>query len=608
MPFSGYHVEFGTADYVVLGMMSFASMAIGISFAFWGKGQGTQADYLLGGRQFKALPVCLSLFASFISAISLIGVPVEVYTYGSMYIYNLIGVIISNIVALFTVVPMMYPLRLTSVYEYLNMRFDSKIVQLFGAAFGVTSTLSYMTLALLSPALALETAVGIPLWLSIILVGAVGTLYTTVGGMKSVIWTDVFQTGIIFAGTFIVIIKGTMTVGGFERVWETNKNSGRIVLDEISFDPRIRHTVWNLIFGNALYWMGHHFSQTSVQRLVSTRSIQDAKKVYMFSILLMIVVNIMLLVTGLVLVSFIYEVGCDPLAAGYIKNRNQLLPYFVIHVLSFLPGLPGLYIATIFSAAMSTFSSGINALAANVARDFIPRYLHRKSEFAKTTITKLLVCFFGIISTGLSYLLKDFEGPVLQIGITIIGATSGPLFGLFLLSGLFPQANCVGTLIGFATALVFSYWQAIGSTLFGFSTDALPMGPTDQCIGGNDSSITVSSVFNFTATYNDKDSFEYTTPIVFGNEQEKDLSILSNRDFSMYDVSYVWIPLTGVFLTVTVGLITSIIANQFSSKVARPKAKFLFPFSRQIWYSERDVVDTEIFNNNIQVLETSKAL
>ena len=594
MTFSGNRIPFGTVDYVLLSIMLLGSMAIGLFFVFWGKGQSTQVEYLLGGRRFKALPVCLSLFASFMSAISLIGVPTEIYTYGTMYTYTLIGLTLSNVLAMFTLVPLFYPLRLTSVYEYLNMRFKSRTVQLLGAAFGFMSTLSYMTVALLSPALALETAVGIPLWLSIVLVGAVGTVYTALGGMKSIIWTDVFQTVIIFAGIIIVIIKGSVDAGGFGKVWQINKETGRLVFNDISLDPRVRHTVWNLSVGVTMYWLGHHFSQTSVQRLVSTRSIHDANKVYLFAIPFAVAFYLVLILTGLVLVAHFYVIGCDPLAAGYVNNVNQLVPYFVIHILSFLPGLPGIYISTIFAAALSTLSSGINSLAANTVQDFLPWCLRHRSEAVVTTTTKILVCFFGTISTGIAYLFRDFEGPVIQVGYSIVAATNGPLSGLFLLGGLFPQANYAGALVGFASSVVLSYWLAVGSSMFRYSTETLPMGPTDRCISGNGSSIAVTPEYPFTARYNVNDSFDLTTSSTLQNIQEMDALGLAQRDFSLYDISYVLAPVIGIILTVLIGLTASFISNHLFSKTTRPEAKFLFPFCREFWYSERDVVDTEM--------------
>ena len=589
-------VYFATADYILMALMLGVSMAIGIGFAATGKNKGNNAEYLLGGRQFKALPVSLSLFASFMSAISLMGVPTEIYSYGTMWVYGIIGLMFSYVLAIYLLIPLIYPLKVTTVFEYLNLRFQSRNVQLFGAVLGVVNNVSYMTVALLTPALALETAVGIPLWLSIILVGAVGTVYTTVGGIKSVIWADVFQTFVIFFGIFTVLIKSTMDAGGYGKVWQVGWDSGRIILDDFRVDPRVRHTGWNMTFAITIYWMASHFSQSSVQRLVATRSIQDAKKVYIYTIPIMFVFNFVLCVTGLVIVAYFHEIGCDPLAAGYIQNSNQLVPYFVIHSLSFLPGLSGLYIATIFSGALSTLSSGINSLAANTVQDFLAWFLQHRSDFFVTSFTKCLVCLFGMIATGLAYLAQDLEGTVIRLSYTVIAATNGPLLGLYLLGGLCPQANYVGATVGLLSSLVVCCWQAVGSLRFGFTREKLPPGPTDSCIAGNITSVMTTEGYNFTkdGNYSVQSSFDTTTSSYVRNMQPMDAAILADRDFSFYDVSYVWAPVTGVIITFVVGLIVSLVSNVFLTKKVRPEARFLFQFCRRFWYSDMDVLGTEM--------------
>ncbi|CAG5123795.1 unnamed protein product, partial [Candidula unifasciata] len=200
-------VFMGTTDYVMLAIMLLVSMSIGVFFAISGRKNTTKAEYLLGSRRLGMLPVCLSLFATFSSAISLLGVPAEVYTYGTMVFYTGVAIVLAYLTAIVTIVPLLHPLKVTSVYEYLEMRFQWRFMRLLGTFIGVVSSVSYMTIALLSPALALQTAVDLPLWMSIVLVGTVGTVYTAIGGIKSVVWTDVFQTVIIFGGIVVILLK-----------------------------------------------------------------------------------------------------------------------------------------------------------------------------------------------------------------------------------------------------------------------------------------------------------------------------------------------------------------------------------------------------------------
>ncbi|GFR71134.1 sodium-coupled monocarboxylate transporter 1 [Elysia marginata] len=592
--------HFEVLDYILLGTMLCGSMAIGLYFSLAGKRQRTKEEYLLGGRRMTAIPVCLSLFATFQSAISLLGTPNEVYTYGTMYIYDIISTTLSNLLAMVTVVPLIYPLKITSVNEYLGLRYDSAVVQVVGAVLGVLTSLSYMTIALLSPALALEPTVGIPLWLSIVIVGGVGTVYTTIGGIKSVIWADVFQTVFIFAGAFTVLAKGTMNVGGIEKVWDIGHATGRITLDEISFDPRVRHTVWGFTFGAMIYWYSSFYTQVSVQRILSTRCIEDVRKVYIISIVLTAVYSSILVLTGLVLTAYFHVTKCDPLAADFITNNNQLVPYFVLLTLRFIPGLSGLYIATIFSASLSTLSSGINALAANTVEDFISKILRNKSEAVMTTITKALVCFYGLTCIGLAYLAKELQGPVTQMTFMAVGAVAGPLLGMFILGASFPQANYIGALVGCAAGVSISFGLAIGAFRFGHPTEALPPGPTDNCSQENITSLLTN--YSILLTTQSTQAMPTESFITTASTSAESDSKLQDRQLSIFDVSYIWHPVLGVITTIAVGLLTSVIVSRFMRQKHRPEAKFLFPICRKLWNSG-SVLETSIEIDDMDGIE-----
>ncbi|GFR57788.1 sodium-coupled monocarboxylate transporter 1 [Elysia marginata] len=502
-----------------------------------------------------------------------------------------------------TVVPLMYPLGVTSINEYLALRYRCKSLQVIGAAVGVFSSLCYMTVALLSPALALETAVGIPLWMSIFLVGAVGTAYTTVGGMKSVVWTDVFQSVVIFAGIFTVLVKGTMDAGGVDKVWQIGKDSGRIKYFDMSLDPRVRHTSWNQVIGFVAFWLSVHFSQSSVQRIVSTTSIREAYKVYLYTIPVVVIYNIVLCFTGLAILAYFFTLGCDPIAGGLFDNKNQLVPYFVLHALRLFPGLPGLYISTIFSGALSTLSSGINSMSANVVQDFLAKFLQGMPERMVTTITKLLVCFFGIVIILMAYLAKAFQGPVTQMSYIVGSATNAPLLGLFLLSGLFPQANYIGAIFGLASGFAVGLWKVFGSLWFGYRTPILPPGPTHQCPVEN------VTVFNMTTpTYamttdaagllTSSWAPNVTTSLDYHSTESAVVPGLDDRAFSFYDVSYTLNPLITASVTLLAGLIASLVVRPFLREAWSPEAKLLFPFCRRFWYSDMDVLSTETQNKN----------
>ncbi|XP_046560465.1 sodium-coupled monocarboxylate transporter 1-like [Haliotis rubra] len=391
----------------------------------------------------------VSMFVTLQSAITLLGVPADVYTYGTMYAYIYVGSVLSYICGVYTCLPLLYPLKITSVYEYLGMRFDSNAVRLLGTCIGMLQTLVYMAIALLSPGLALQAVAGLPLWLSIVIVGIVGTIYTSIGGIKSVVWTDVFQSTVMLGGMLTAIVLGIMKAGGVTTVARVAQEEGRLQFNEFDPDPRVRHTVWGLVIGGFFNWYVSLFSQSMVQRISAIPTPKGAKVAYLLNVPMVIVYGILLTTTGLALYGFFHQLGCDPHEAGYVSNRNQLMPFFMMNLLSSYPGVTGLYMSTLFSGALSTLSSGINGLAANTVEDILRPCLQRNrtSDYAVTILAKVLVFVYGILAIGLAYAADSMKGPVSQSSLAAFGATGGPVLGMFLLGALIPWCNKMVTLI-----------------------------------------------------------------------------------------------------------------------------------------------------------------
>ncbi|KAK7110795.1 hypothetical protein V1264_014614 [Littorina saxatilis] len=500
--------RFHWLDYVVTVAMLLVSLAIGFFFALFKGGQKTKIEYLLGNREMSMAPVCLSLFVTFQSAISLIGTPGDTYDTGPMIFFTNYGIALAYIVGYFTVVPLMYPLHLTSVYEYLGLRFKSTAVRLLGTCIGMLQTELYMAVALFSPALALQAAAGLPLWVSVAIVGGIGTLYTAVGGIKSVVWTDAFQTIIVFIGIATVFIKGILAVGGFTRMFDVAEAGGRTNFAELNPDPRERHSMWGCILGGCVMWLVNCFNQSSVQRIGSLKTLKTAKLTFLLNAPLNIIYGTTLGLTGVLLYAYIVTVGCDPYAAGLITNKNQMMPYFVIHVLVDLPGMAGLYMSMLFSGALSTVSSGINALAANSVEDLLARPLRGMKDTTVTLIAKMLVVFYGLLTIGLAYLMKSMTGPVTQIATSAFGACGGPMVGMFLLGGAFPWGNKYGAVGGGLIGLVVNLWIAIGTRMYGAPMVSLPPGPIHNCSAldnttfllGNNSSFADVSMYDVMAS------------------------------------------------------------------------------------------------------------
>ncbi|RUS69050.1 hypothetical protein EGW08_023188 [Elysia chlorotica] len=312
----------------------------------------------------------------------------------------------SQLLAVNVVVPLLHPLRVTSAYEYLELRFNSKVVRLCGTILGQISFLSLMGIVLYGPAIALEAVSGFPLWNSILLISAVAVVYTSIGGMKAVIWTDVFQGSVMIAGIFAILIQGTIDVGGPSQVWNIAADSGRMNVFNFDLDPRVRHTFWNLYVGSVFRGFGLVFSQSSVQRISSTKTTREAKRMVLFTAPMFLISLTIATYVGIVAFSYFQTKGCDPFRSRQISDPNQLMPFTVMDLFHDLPGMSGLFLAALFSASLSTLSSGLSSAAALVWSDMIHPLIGEISENKSTVIIKASgedpTAFKHTLSSGLS--------------------------------------------------------------------------------------------------------------------------------------------------------------------------------------------------------------
>ncbi|CAF4155602.1 unnamed protein product [Rotaria sordida] len=234
-----------------------------------------------------------------------------------------------------------------------------------------------MAIVLYAPALALSQTTGLNIWLSVVSIGVICTFYSSVGGMKAIIWTDVLQAVVIVIGLLAVIVQGLITVGGFKQTFSIASQGGRIQFDSISFDPRTRFTVWSLVIGgcfNSLSTYG--FNQTQIQRYIAIRSTRGAKQALLIDAIGGSFIVLLTILIGVIM--YAYYADCDPYTNKQIEHIDQILPYFVMEVLGDKKGIPGIFLACVFSGSLSTISSGLNSLAAVIIEDFYKGLMSRQ--------------------------------------------------------------------------------------------------------------------------------------------------------------------------------------------------------------------------------------
>lgn len=453
------HKYFGTVDYIIFALLLTASMAIGLYYAFTGGRQRTMQEFLFADRKMKCLPLSLSLMATFQSAVAIIGTPAEVYTNGTQYWFIGCSYILGLLIPAHIFIPVFYRLHLTSAYQYLELRF-SKAVRICGTVTFIFQMVIYVGVGIYTPALALNAVTGFHLWGAVLATGLVCTLYTALGGLKAVVWTDVFQTVVMFTGQLAVIIVGVQQAGGLSDVWVKVRDGSRISGIDLNPDPTVRHTFWTLGVGGVFLMLSlYGVNQAQVQRYLSSRTEREAvMSCYMAFPCLQVALTLSCLM-GLVM----YACYGDE-SKPYVRSKDQMVLYFVMDMLQDFPGLPGLFVACLFSASLSTISSAFNSLATVTMVDLIkPHY--SMSESRATLLSKILALSYGIICLAVAYVVHLMNSSVLQAALSIFGMVGGPLLGLFCLGIFFPCANSIGAIIGLAAGLVISFWIGIGGFL-----------------------------------------------------------------------------------------------------------------------------------------------
>ncbi|RMB94054.1 hypothetical protein DUI87_29507 [Hirundo rustica rustica] len=455
-------MEFTAIDYSIFALLLVLSSAIGLFYALSGDRQRTVQEFLLANRNMGCLPVALSLLASFQSAVAILGVPAEIFRYGTEYWFLGCSYFLGLLIPAHVFIPVFYRLRITSTYEYLELRFN-KTVRVFGTVTFIFQMVIYMGVVLYAPALALNAVTGFDLWSAVLTMGLVCTLYTTLGGLKAVIWTDVFQTLVMLAGQVAIIVVGARRVGGMARVWRVAEQEGKISGIDLDPNPLERHTFWSLSVGGIFMMLSlYGVNQAQVQRYLSARSEREAKLSCYAVFPCQQIVLCLSCLTGLVM--FVYDRE-HPLAQRP-ASPDQLVLLFVMDVLRDLPGLPGLFVACLFSGALSTISSAFNSLATVTMEDLVRPHFPGLSESRATLFSKLLALGYGLLCLGMAYV-SSMLGPVLQAAISIFGMVGGPLLGLFCLGMFFPCANPTGAIVGLLAGLVMAFWIGIGSFLMG---------------------------------------------------------------------------------------------------------------------------------------------
>nr|XP_002120451.1 sodium-coupled monocarboxylate transporter 1-like [Ciona intestinalis] len=548
---SSENKTFSVADYIVFCALFVVAAGIGMFFAIKDRKKKTSENYLLAGRSLSGYPVALSLTASFMSAITVLGTPAEIYVYGTMFWWFALAYTIVVVVTATIITPVFYNIGIASTYEYLEMRFN-RTVRVAGTITFIVQTIIYMGMVMYMPALALNKVTGLSLYISIVATSLVCTFYTSIGGMKAVVWNDSVQCIVVWIGFLSIIIKGSMDVGGLDKVFQIANEGGRIDFWQFSLDPRIRHTFWSVSIGGSLMWLSvYGINQSMVQRYLSCKNLKHAQIALYLTAGGLLTVLSLACITGLVMYAVYHN--CDPLTNGKVDKSDQLLPYLVLDILSVAPGIPGLFVASAYSGTLSAVSTGINALACCTFEDLIKPLKPNIPGPKAVLISKGLVVMYGLLGLGVAFLASLLD-KILTMALKMFGIIGGPLLGLFCLGLLTPVANSTGALVGLLGGLSMGIWLAVGSFIYPPSEEFMRKLPstTEGC-----NPVEISNLLmNYTST----SSYATTTSFT------QDPLTTSGFSNSLYALSYCHYSTFLVLITWCLGVAVSLLTGGLKSR------------------------------------------
>ncbi len=444
-------------DWLIIG--SYLCFTAGIGFYYYlREKKGSNVDYFLGGRTIPWWAAGISLYATGTSAISFIATPAKSFATNWLYLAaNIIGMFGTIFVAI-CIVPLLRRLNLMSVYHYLEIRFHPKIRTLGSALAIIIQLGGRMSIVMFLPSLAMSAVTGINVTYSILIMGGVTIVYTLLGGMKAVIWTDVIQVFVMLGGAFIAFGYVVMHVdGGIGGFFHTALTDGKLRTFDWSFNLT-QATVWGFLLVTILGVVTIPQDQVMMQRVLSTKS--DKAAGWSMWTLAAIVVPGNLTFFGIGTALYVYYKNF-PERLNPLLNTDATFPQFIAAELPV--GITGLIIAGIFAASMSTLSSCMNSVATLVSVDFYERYAKNVTAQKSVRLAEFATVGAGVIGIGTALILAAADiKSALDTSFELLALLGGGFAGCYALGLFTKRTNWQGAFIGVGASIVLTFlaWQA----------------------------------------------------------------------------------------------------------------------------------------------------
>ena len=443
----------GFGDYAVLLIYLAALAGIGWYFRTAPR-EGT--SFFLAGRSMGYFPVGLSVMVTTFSTLNYLAFPGEVYKHGLYVLISLPVFFLAAVPIVLIWMPFFHRMKLLSVYEYFERRFDWRVRALASGLF-ICWRLFWMAAALFASAQIMSRLTGLPL-IGVILIGGItATLYTAGGGMKAVMWTDVLQFFVLFGAIVLCLCSC-----GFNAAFQIAAREGRLAPwypfdpSYFSFDPSIRITFWSGLLGTFVMFLSRYGAdQMVVQRYFAARDLRSAQRGLWLNGIVSVLALGLLVVFGLSMYAAYAVSGADPSFMSAMASMIRNLP----------PGVGGLVAAGLLAAAMSSIDSGLNSCCAAYMSDFHAHCFRRQISARILTLTVGgLVIVLALTLIPLTARNRSLFALINQF----VNALGSPLLAMMLLAMFSRKVNAAGMLWG-------ALFGFIGSLIIALSVHSLSL-------------------------------------------------------------------------------------------------------------------------------------
>ncbi len=462
-------MHFTFLDTIILFVYLIGITWFGIKIA--GK-QSSTKDYFLGGRKIPWWAVGFAIVATETSTLTFISIPGLAYLTNLNFLQLALGYFLGRLVVAWIILPSYFRGELGTAYTYLANRFGVPMKNLASGIFmltrlaadGVRLFATAIPLALILQGTNLAANFS-SYWIytaSILLIAAFSLSYTYVGGLRAVVWMDVVQLFIYFAGVLAaIIIVSSSFNGGLAEGFAKASEAGKLKIFHFSFEGGLKgflstpYTFFASILGGAFLSMASHgIDQLIVQRLLAAGSLKSSRKALIMTGFVIIIQFGLFLFLGSLLFGF-YD-GAD-------IPSDEVFPKFIIEEMP--PGLSGLIIAALFAAAMSTLSSSITALGSATMFDYVIPYYKKLSASNEIAISRLITLIWCILLVISAILFMQSSQIVVELALSIASFTYGGLLGAFFLGVLFSRPQMKHAVPAFITGILVMVYVILVTTI-----------------------------------------------------------------------------------------------------------------------------------------------